>query len=192
MNAQAHATGGLLAVTGLLSGEVNIIPLEGREGKTFNRLGGSIGFPTLRWQRVASPKSDASSEAAFAEALALGESLVRESPKVPNYRGRLAISYRYLGEVAKEKGQFPEAEKAYRQAQDILVKLAAEFPTFSGYQYELARVEVLLGRLWQKRAAARKRSKPTGGPLTSQRRSSPLSRHWARIGGSLMRPPGSS
>ena len=62
------------------------------------------------------------------------QQLIQTTPSVPYYRAMLAISLGNLGMSYAFLGQFPQAEKAGRDALETAQKLIAEFPTVAGWR----------------------------------------------------------
>src|SRR5262249_46719817 len=68
---------------------------------------------------------------AYAEAIAIGEKLVSESPTVHYFRSRLGTTYKLLADVLRNTGKLPEAEKRYRQSITVFEKLVDDIPNMN-------------------------------------------------------------
>jgi tetratricopeptide (TPR) repeat protein len=76
-------------------------------------------------------------EAAFRQALALGEKLVTDAPTVPEYRVQLAGCLNDVAALLLDLGKRPEGEAAFRQSLALREKLVADFPSVPDYAVNL-------------------------------------------------------
>ncbi|HMF18529.1 MAG TPA: protein kinase [Gemmataceae bacterium] len=89
----------------------------------------------------------AEAEILFGRSLLLRQDLVKDYPRIPDYRLRLARVHHNLGFLLEATGRRDEAEKTYRQAIVVLNKVIDEFPRGAAYRFRLATVYGDLGRL---------------------------------------------
>jgi tetratricopeptide (TPR) repeat protein len=73
--------------------------------------------------------------------------LVADSPAVHYYRGTLAQTYSFLGQILVEGGRLREGVDAYRQSISLLESLIAEFPNVPKYEPNLRQNYCRLGLL---------------------------------------------
>ena len=86
-------------------------------------------------------------EILFGRSLVLRQDLVKDYPRIPEYRLRLARVDHNLGALLESVGRGDEAEKTYRRAIVLLSKVLEEFPRAAAYRFQLATIYANLGHL---------------------------------------------
>jgi tetratricopeptide (TPR) repeat protein len=75
------------------------------------------------------PNYSSETEQLYRQAIKLEEKLAADSPSVPSYRLRLALTRNYLAIFLGNAGRWQEAEQVNRQAIALLEKLTADLPS---------------------------------------------------------------
>jgi tetratricopeptide (TPR) repeat protein len=80
----------------------------------------------------------AEAEKNYLEAVTLHEVLVRTEPDRATWRDWLAGACSELGRIQGKRGKVREAEQSLRRAEDLLAKLAVDFPAIPSYRHHQA------------------------------------------------------
>jgi tetratricopeptide (TPR) repeat protein len=86
-------------------------------------------------------------KACYEEAIRIREEVVRDAPKEPNHRAKLASTRGSFAGLLNALGEPGESRRAFTQAADELDKLLAEFPNVIEYRADIARLRHNFGRL---------------------------------------------
>src|SRR5262249_43211362 len=103
------------------------------------------------WLLLAPDRRPSEAEQILKESVALFEKLTADSKLLPDFRQNLGRAESGLGFVLMTSEHFPEAEAAYRKAQEVFDKLVQMFPHVARYHGELGSAQEALVQLMHRR-----------------------------------------
>jgi tetratricopeptide (TPR) repeat protein len=140
-----HQSGRSAEAEALLRESVRLLEPIARDEQWLRRFQGDLARSYLALGAICEQTSPADTEVLARKALAIGEQLTRQFPKMDRYQALLAQAQQRLAECRLRNGEGHEAEQLLLAALTLREKLARKQPEFPSDQAALAEIHNGLG-----------------------------------------------